>query len=176
MLDKPKLRFSAEQIRHWASRYNYPRAETELVALTPTVQERGYLTMVELQAVSLWKAPRIARHVSENEDSFVRDVTATALRASDERLRIEVLTLLDGVQWPMASVILHLFHTEPYPMLDYRALWSVGLVKPTLYRFSLWWVYVTFCRQLAKLHSVEMRLLDQALWQYSKENQPPNLT
>lgn len=88
-----------------------------------------------------------------------------------ERLRIEALTLLDGIGWPSASVILHFFHKQKYPILDYRALWSVSLEVPYRYIFEFWWAYVIYCRDLAKNAKVTMRTLDRALWQYSKENQ-----
>jgi hypothetical protein len=102
----------------------------------------------------------------------VREVTGWALGAATERGRIEPLTLIDGVQWPMASVLLHIFHSDPYPILDFRALWSVDSDVPAVYTFEFWWVYVTFCRATADANGVDMRTLDRALWQYSKENQP----
>ncbi len=37
-----------------------------------------------------------------------------------------VLRFLDGVEWPTASTILHFCGARPYPILDYRALWSLG--------------------------------------------------
>lgn len=39
--------------------------------------------------------------------------TRVALSTPSERLRIEVLTLLDGVGWPTASVLLHLTPQAP---------------------------------------------------------------
>ena len=36
----------------------------------------------------------------------------STLNEKEERLRIEILTLLDGVGWPTASVILHFYHKE----------------------------------------------------------------
>jgi hypothetical protein len=80
--------------------------------------------------------------------------------------------LLDGVSWPTASVILHFCHPEPYPVLDYRALWAVGVDAPSAYTFELWWGYVQICREIARETGMDMRELDRALWQYAKENQP----
>ena len=94
-----------------------------------------------------------------------------AFAATEERSRIELLTLLDGVSWPTASVILHLFHQDRYPLLDFRALWSIGLDVPSQYSFAFWWSYVEFCREVAQRNAIDMRTLDRALWQYSKENQ-----
>jgi hypothetical protein len=103
----------------------------------------------------------------------VRAVTAAALATPSERLRIEVLTLLCGVKWPTASVILHFCSTDRYPILDFRALWSLNVNVPKAYGFDLWWEYTQFCRRMADEAHVSMRTLDRALWQFSKENQPP---
>jgi hypothetical protein len=88
-----------------------------------------------------------------------------------ERLQIEVLTLLDGVSWPTASVILHFFHSAPYPIVDFRALWSLKNKVPKRYGFNFWQKYTSYCRGLSKRAGVSMRTLDRALWQFSKENQ-----
>ena len=79
--------------------------------------------------------------------------------------------LLDGVNWPTASVLLHFGARDPYPILDFRALWSLQVSVPKQYGFEFWWAYSECCRVLAKKHKVSMRTLDRALWQYSKEKQ-----
>src|SRR5690606_39196674 len=135
------------------------------------VQRAGHLTIDQLKQVALWKAPRRAGLVDRNDPAYVRELTGWALSAKTERARIETLTLIDGVRWPTASVILHLFHPDPYPILDFRALWSVALAVPDQYSFSFWWPYVEYCRSLASRTGVDMRTLDRALWQHSKEKQ-----
>ena len=102
--------------------------------------------------------------------SYVSELTEFSFKTNSERARIESLTILDGVSWLTASVILHLYHSDPYPILDYRALWSVSLEIPGQYTFGFWWPYVKFCRSLAISAKVDMRTLDKALWQFSKEN------
>jgi hypothetical protein len=146
-------------------------SETELMLLKAKVNQRGYLTKGELAAVTYWKSPRSSGHARKNSDGYVLEITRLAFKTDCERARIESLTILDGVSWPTASVILHLFHHDPYPILDYRALWSVHLEVPAQYNFGFWWTYVEFCRDLAISARVDMRTLDRALWQYSKENQ-----
>jgi hypothetical protein len=77
--------------------------------------------------------------------------------------------ILKGVSWPVASVILHFGKKNLYPILDYRALWSLGIKKPNFYNFDLWISYVSYCRKLVKELKIDMRTLDMALWQFSKE-------
>jgi hypothetical protein len=165
-----KLRFQESEIRQWADKYHYP-LEGEVLALKGPVLKAGCLNKRQLGLVALWKAPRSAKHVDKNTNAYIKEVTAFAFQANDERARIESLTILDGVAWPTASVILHLFHRDPYPILDFRALWSIGLPVPSQYEFSLWWPYVEYSRAVAARNDVDMRTLDRALWQYSKERQ-----
>ena len=167
-----KLRFPGSKIQYYAERYSYTRNETELLALHDDVQRSGYLTKPQLQLLAKWKSPRSAPNVENNSDSFIQEISRFALHTTDERARIEALTLLDGVLWPTASVVLHVFHVEPYPIMDIRALWSVGVEVPSQYTFAFWLPYVEYCRGLAQKSGVTMRVLDRALWQYSKENQP----
>ena len=104
----------------------------------------------------------------------MRAVTHVALTTDHERLRIEVLTLLSGVQWPTASVILHFGYDNLYPILDVRALWSAGVDAPerlSAYDFGIWWEYTLFCRQTAAAVGVSLRVLDRALWGYAEERQ-----
>lgn len=169
-----RLRFSKRLIPELAGHYEWERGEGDVIALRSDVQHRGYLTKSELEKVAFWKSPRSAGHVKKNSGEFVREVTRFALSAKDERARVESLTLLDGVRWPSASVILHLYHRDEYPILDFRALWSVSIDVPLEYDFDFWWEYVKFCRSLTAASGVESRTLDRALWQYSKENQKPS--
>ena len=63
--------------------------------------------------------------------------------------------------------------TADYPIIDFRALWSLGSAMPTYVSFEFWWAYVTCCRRLAADAGVSVRDLDKALWAYSEANQPP---
>ena len=167
----PTLKFKEHEINSIARRYQYPISETELIDLKAEIVQRGHLTKDELATVAYWKSPRSSGYAKKNSEDYVTEVTRFCFATDCERARIESLTLLDGVSWPTASVILHLFHSDPYPILDFRAIWSVSLEVPSQYRFTFWWPYVEFCRDLAAAANVDMRTLDRALWQYSKEYQ-----
>jgi hypothetical protein len=168
-----KLRFGEARIEFHAAAYSYSgmNKERRLLRLRDTVRTNGYLTKGQLRLLAEWKSPRSSPNVDNNSQRFVKEVTAFALTCRDERARIESLTVLDGVLWPTASVVLHLYHRDPYPIVDFRALWSVHTEPPTRYSYAFWQSYVDFCRSLAKRNRVSMRTLDRALWQYSKSNQ-----
>ena len=167
-----RLQIRKSEIPIWAAQYPIDDdAEIENI-ISPRVHQNGFYTKEDLIVIARWKSPRTKPFVQRNSESFIKEVTRTALSTADEQLRIEVLNLLAGVSWPTSSVLLHFGHEENYPILDYRALWSLGIDNPpTPYDFPFWWEYTQFCRQLSREVNVSMRVLDRALWQYSKENQ-----
>ena len=168
-----KLRFPLAEIKDWAEKYPKP-SDSVLDSLVPNIRRSGYLSKGQLLTVCRWKSPRSVRRVERNDESFVEETTRIALSTPEERLRIGTLTLLDGVSWPTASVILHFFHRDVFPILDYRALWSLSLSSPSQYSFDFWWSYTLECRRLIQEGRCDKRVLDRALWQYSRERQPAN--
>lgn len=167
-----KLRFPASKLRDWAGRYYVENDHEVEFVLAPNICKRGYLTQPEFIQICRWKTPRSRKTAASNESAYIEAVTRTALSTTSEQLRIEILTLLNGVSWPTASVILQFCHRDPYPILDFRALWSLGVdANDITYNFDLWWEYTAICRNLADKYRLSMRELDRALWQYSKENQ-----
>lgn len=171
--DQFSLRFEIADIQGHAARYAIDDRERRVVEeISPAVRERGFFTKPEFLEVCYWKSPRSKTRYETNDPEFVREVTTVALSTPSERLRIEALTLLTGVAWPTASVLLHLGHEEPYPILDYRALWTFGIdAGKIIYNFAFWSDYVQVCRRHAADGSVSMRVLDRALWQFSKDRQ-----
>ena len=166
-----KLRFGKRQIAHWADRHREENDETDVSALSQVARSRGYLTPRQFLRLCYWKSPRTQSRCARNPDDRVRDATRLALGTTDNRAKIGILRLLDGVDWPTASVILHFCDPLPYPILDYRARWSLGYRKPPPYTFEFWMAYVGFTRELSRSTGHSMRTVDRALWQYSKENQ-----
>ena len=137
------------------------------------VRDRGYLRRREFLALCRWKTPRTIKRCSSNTTELIRDATQLAFGTSDERAKIGILRLLAGIDWPTASVLLHFCDRQPYPVLDFRALWSLGSERPSRYTFDFWWAYTMFTRQLAESTGHTMRTVDRALWQYSKQHQLP---
>lgn len=170
---RPRLRCTPDVLSEYASRYSYPEDDS-VVSLNKTIGKRGYLLKSELLTIARWKSPRSAGHAEKNQFRDVEEITRFAFSASSERARIESLTILDGVEWPTASVLLHLYHKDPYPILDFRALWSISLTPPSQYFFEFWWKYTTYFRELICRTGMGKRELDRGLWQYSKENQKSN--
>ena len=165
-----KLRFPRRDIARWANGYSYS-VDTFVEQLASRARARGHLTRPEFLALCRWKTPRSQPRCATNTAARIREATEIALGTRDEAAKAYILRSLSGVEWPTALVILHFCDTRPYPILDYRALWSVGVVKPPIYTFEFWWAYTKFTRALARAAKSDMRTLDRALWQFSKARQ-----
>jgi hypothetical protein len=158
------------RVAEFAARFD-ASGDERIERLVPEIRRRGYLTRVELVAICRWKSPRAIRRVESNSPARIRAATLAALAEADESARIEPLLELDGVGYPTASVILHFCHRDPGPILDVRALWSLGLRGRPRFGPALWIASCRAARALADRAGCEMRTLDRALWQYSKERQ-----
>lgn len=167
-----KLRLPKDSIAKWSSRYSDFYDDSDVESLGQIARSTGYLTAEQFRTMARWKTPRSQSRCLKNSETFVREVTSAAFSASEPRFKVEVLRLLDGVDWPTASVFLHFCDKERWPIIDYRAFWSLGQGSPAgKYSFALWDEYSKYARQLAEDLGISMRALDRALWAYSKVNQ-----
>jgi hypothetical protein len=166
---EPKIRLT--DIVGYSLRYDHA-SDNKVERLIQPIQERGWIVKNELEIVCQWKTQRTQKAVSSNNEDLVIEATRLAFLAEDERLKIYILTVLYGVSMPTASGLLHWFDKGRYPIIDFRALWSLGIPESQAYSLEFWTQYVAFTRQLADQAGVSMRSLDRALWQFSKENQP----
>ncbi len=118
----------------------------------------------DLVAVAQWKwrGSRTAMLARANVPAEVEEISAVAFAAKSERLRMAALVSLQGVHWPVASVILHFAYGDRYPILDKRAMKAVG--GSTHYTHALWMDYTLLCRRVAQEMGIDMRTLDKALW------------
>ena len=133
------------------------------------MRARGHYTREEFIAVCAWKTPRSRPRVAANSETAVAEATGRALAASDEATRFAALVELQGVGAPTASTLLYCALPDDYPILDVRALESLGVKPRSVYPMSFWLEYLEACRALALSSGVSIRTLDKALWQYSKE-------
>ena len=164
------LQFPLSDVRAIASRYKYTAEDASLEqTFVPFAVHNGFVTSELLYTLAHWKSPRKAKLCLQNSDTDVREITRNAFSSPSEKWRIQSLLSLHGVAWPTASVILHFaFQPKIYPVLDFRALESLGVPKVS-HGFLFWIEYVEFTRLLASEANVDMRTLDRALWQFSRE-------
>lgn len=165
------IRFNPNEINEIAFRYSYSKESKIIDNVMPRILENGYLNRQDFLALCSWKTGRTRKRCESNESNFIKEISAIAFNSNNEKIKIEVLTLLDGVNYPTASAILHFFTDYKYPILDFRALWSLQTEVPRRYTYDFWWAYTKYCRKIARKSRVTLRILDRALWQFSKENQ-----
>jgi hypothetical protein len=163
-----ELQLLSEEIEALAARFGLAD-DARCRAAGAAARARGHYTRAEFQTVCEWKTSRSRSKVSRNGAARVEETTRRALASSDERERMEVLTALEGVGVPTASTLLHFAFPDDYPILDVRALESLGQRSRTVYPVEYWLRYLDACRDLALRHGVSIRTLDKALWQHSKE-------
>lgn len=91
---RPQLRFDINEVKAWASRYDYGGAkgkmrEEKVCDRVPTVKERGYLTLNDLQIVTRWKSPRSVHRIDRNSELLVSEITRFALDTECDQAAIE---------------------------------------------------------------------------------------
>jgi hypothetical protein len=167
-----ELQFPAAEIQSLALRF--PGQDDPGFRVTgAAVRARGYYTRGEFIRVCRWKTPRSAPKVTANSARTVRRATGSALVTEDEQVRMQALLGLDGVGVPTASTLLYCVWPERYPILDVRALESLGVKPRSVYPLRFWLEYLAACRALSARYDVDLRTLDKALWQHSKERSMP---
>ena len=149
-------------------KYNTREQELNLGPRMKDAGERGYMTRNDLLAVVTWKAKRAVRHARKNDEARVRKISGASFAAESEPARISGLLELHGIDWPIASLILHFAFPARYPILDTRVLAMLG--GSTYYTPELWVEYTELCRNQAREYDVTLRELDKALWIYTREN------
>jgi hypothetical protein len=167
------LQFDVREVPVYAARYAY-EDDTVVLAIGGKARKRGHYTLEEFVAVCRWKTPRSGPLVAANSAEEVETATRIALsNPSTERERMEALRSLGGVEFPTASVLLHLANPERYPILDKRALHALGVRPPAAYSFRFWTEYVEEYRRLLDEAGVDGRTLDRSLWRWSSEQGVP---
>jgi hypothetical protein len=172
-LERREPRMPLEEVREWDARFGGDDAQSRvLTEIGPAVRARGHFTRDEFLETYAWKTRRTLGRAQKYTEDQVADVTGVAFRQRDEKLRVCLLRVLDGVDWPVASTLLHVGCDPRYPILDFRAVWALGAEVPAHVGFDFWWAYVECCRALAAEAGVTVRALDRALWSYSAAHQP----
>lgn len=170
------MKISKDEIIKYAERYDYKETPDESIEreLKELLKNQKYLNKEQFIRLCKWKSPRPKKHYESNGESSIIEATKLSFAAKSDLERIEPLLKLKGVSYPVASAILHFAFPDEYPILDFRAIWSLCGQTRDGY---LWTKYCDEIRKVSKNLNLPIRIVDKALWKYSKENQPkPNET
>ena len=173
-----------KEILYWEERYiedqSQERRELEqtVIGFKQNVESRvcsetpnGYLLETELLKMGEWKHSDLPYWMDDYPPGHIQEITAEAFRLSGDWEKLIKLTeIIRGVRRSVASVILHFYDSQKYPILDRHALRSVGICEECARgpEYPFWQEYVDLCRAKAERYDVSMRTLDRALWKYSK--------
>jgi hypothetical protein len=165
----PGDRYSRDWILERVARYSYESDEPAQAA-GRAASSAGYYSRAGFLDVVRWKSPRSVGLAERNSSVKIESTSRRAIGTSDERERMNALLELEGVGVPVASALLHFAVPELYPILDFRALESLGdNRRRTHYTVDFWIDYLDRCQALADRAGVSIRQLDKALWQDSRE-------
>src|ERR1035437_7294401 len=103
---KHALRIPPGKLKDYQALYD-SSAEASLDKYNRIGPKQGYLTVSQLHEICHRKSKCRADLALSNPDALVREIIAFSFSAKCEESRLGALTLLSGVQFPTASVILH---------------------------------------------------------------------
>jgi thermostable 8-oxoguanine DNA glycosylase len=157
----------------------YARDSEEADAIASAAGKRirdGQRTKENLKKIFYWKhessrfyASRLEPAFDSNSQTDVERALALVHEAQTGCEAVAALLELKGVQVPTASAILANIYPERFTVIDRLALRALGVNNPEI---AFYLLYNDECRRLAERHSVLMRSLDRALWQWGKTHPP----
>ncbi|MDD3102305.1 MAG: hypothetical protein PHE59_04140 [Patescibacteria group bacterium] len=169
------VKITKESIKEYAEKYDQRHKGTSDEIIEKEIKKwlakNRYLNREQFIKIGLWKSKRPKKKYENNDDLTVRKITRFSFATNDEQARIKFLLLLNGVAFPVASAILHFAFPDKYPILDFRAIWSLGWKQPKSYTFDFWQKYCNEMEKISKKTGESIRTIDKAFWEYSKENQ-----
>jgi hypothetical protein len=115
------VRIRREEISEYIEHYKYDvESEARLKAQVKQRFKEGkrYLTKNLFFKIAAWKTKRQRKHYENNSRALVEEVTRISFeKGRSEKVRIEILTILSGVNYPVASTLLHFAFPNRYPIL-----------------------------------------------------------
>jgi hypothetical protein len=169
------MEITKQNIIDYAHKYDERNRGTDDEAVEQEITEwfatHRYLNKEKFMRIALWKSKRPKKHYERNDDAIIKEVTRFSLETKNEEIRLKALFIINGVSYPVASFILHFAFPDKYPIMDFRAIWSLGEQQPKSYSFDFWQKYVERVGGIAKETDQRIRTVDKALWEYSRENQ-----
>lgn len=142
------------------------------------VKKRGWLTKNDLVKVCYWKSPRAIHYINSNSPKAIKETTALALSSRNEKVKISLLTTLNGVSVPMASSLLTLVNPQRYGVMDIRVwelLYRHGIVttnaKASGFKHEEWLQLLDVLRYFSKKLNVSARDVERTLFLIHKKQQ-----
>ena len=133
--------------------------------------KKGWLDKSEFLEICLWKSRRPKNLYEQNNKTAIKEFTKKAFVETDEKLKITLLTNLDGVSIPTASAILSVTNPKDYPVIDIRCvetLIDLKLISWSNINSNTWVDYLNIVRNLAVKHNKTTREVEKGLFAYNR--------
>jgi hypothetical protein len=168
--DRFVLQFLPAELLALADRYGYQQDDDALNA-GRNIANSDY-SIANLKIIIGWKSARIAGLIEKNSATDVaKSLRFATNKGTSEKSAMDTLCKLKGVGIPVASAILTMVYPEKYTIIDFRALEALGIKRGADEETVDYYLeYLQTCRSIAGEHRIDLRTLDRALWQWSKEH------
>lgn len=141
------------------------------------LKAKGFLSLADLHKLAHWKSQRSAGRVKLNRDSDVRKFTRVALDLASRRnlppsIPISVLTILEGIRVPTASVVLTVWDPRTFGIIDvnaWSALFNYSSARSTPFEAREYDYYTSILHELRRMTGLTAREIDIALWTWWDE-------
>lgn len=136
-----------------------------------------YINLQELEEILKWKLrnqygrQKTKRKINTDENIKLITKTAFSIKHNDKeyetKLKLKTLSLIYGVEIPVASAILTICFPTKYSIIDFRNWRQVYKteIKKTTYSTSEYLDYMKEIKVLAKKYEMTTQEIDVAIWQ-----------
>ena len=173
------------EILEWSHKYDeqHPWWVKKEKELGDRLREKGELTKEDLIEIVEWKFKTTPRRlkinlgrVRKNEDDVIRNISSSVLRLPSkyDYNKIERLCRIKGVGSATASVILTFYDPKNYGVFDIH-VWREPFGKDSrpLYNPRDCLILLSELRELAKKHSLDVRVVEKALFKKNLDRDEP---
>ena len=173
MILPPELN-GTQKIKNWALRYSKfdcDKDEWILEKIQTSLASNGHLDLTDLKSLGVWKngSERLSKCFAKNEPQKIRRQTHEAYQHQCIRPLRELYGFRTG--FPMVSSFMHFAFPMEFPVIDRRALATLGVDDNTTMSRHIWILYCDKCRVWTDRFHVSYRELDRALWQFNLEKE-----
>lgn len=196
-------RLSNIDFDYWARRYeedyaddikgDYPKFIDEsgkehieespyFATISESLQRRGHIRKPEFLSMARWKTRRQWRRYKANTDEEIQMATKWAMVVPTDRLKLAILTTLNGIGVPVASAVLTMIYSDKYCVIDFRTWGALKHLssapgseypkRPKSFEYSTINSYLSFLdkiRKIAKERGTTPRKIEMAMWKFDKE-------
>jgi thermostable 8-oxoguanine DNA glycosylase len=132
------------------------------------------LTVTEFYSIVIWKANRAKGYIKNGlleAKTTVNQLTSRIYSTENIRGKIELLTNINGIGYPIASAILTVCYPDEFTIVDYRAVrslkrYGIAMNGNPSTNINSYLNYVSICKKTAQDNHLTLRELDKYLWGY----------